>query len=137
MEYNVCQDDIRKSEEKYVYNQEGLPVGVYSIFFTVINKVKIESAVRFSVQASSLHFIQRPRRYRICRHLYALSEEFAQDYPSRFQASSAHSDRTTWPGNEAGDIERSHELATRNGELAHRLCSFEEEEREIGKARSV
>lgn len=27
MEYNVCQDDIRKSEEKYVYNQEGLPVG--------------------------------------------------------------------------------------------------------------
>lgn len=32
MEYNVCQDDIRKSEEKYVYNQEGLPVGEYSIF---------------------------------------------------------------------------------------------------------
>ena len=30
MEYNVCQDDIRKSEEKYVYNQEGLPVGAYS-----------------------------------------------------------------------------------------------------------
>ena len=132
----MCHDDIRKSEEKYVYNQEGLPVGEYSIFL-VINKVKIESAVRFSVRASSLHFIQRRRRYRICRHLYALSEEFAQDYPARFQASSAHSDRTTWPGNEAGDIERSQELATRNGELAHRLCSFEEEEREIGKARSV
>lgn len=34
MEYNVCQDDIRKSEEKYVYNQEGLPVGEYSIFYS-------------------------------------------------------------------------------------------------------
>lgn len=129
MEYNVCQDDIRKSEEKYVYNQEGLPVGEYSIFYSHKQiKSKSKSAVRFSVQASSLHFIQRPRRYRICRHLYALSEEFAQDYPARFQASSAHSDRTTWPGNEAGDIERSHELATRNGELAHRLCLFEEQE---------
>lgn len=31
MEYNVCQDDIRKSEEKYIYNQEGLPVGEYII----------------------------------------------------------------------------------------------------------
>lgn len=69
MEYNVCQDDIRKSEEKYVYNQEGLPVGEYSIFLTVINKVKIESAGRFSLGASSLHFIQYPRRYRICRQL--------------------------------------------------------------------
>lgn len=27
IEYNVRQDDIRKSEEKLVYNQEGLPVG--------------------------------------------------------------------------------------------------------------
>ena len=36
MEYNVCQDDIRKTEEKYQLNENGLPIGKFSSSFAAL-----------------------------------------------------------------------------------------------------
>ena len=40
MEYNVRQDDIRKTEDKLFCNEKGLPISEYP-FFSFLNKVKI------------------------------------------------------------------------------------------------
>ena len=45
MEYNVRQDDIRKTEDKYFFNEKGLPISEYP-FFSFLNKVKIINVPR-------------------------------------------------------------------------------------------
>ena len=55
----------------------------------------------------------RPQQIRMWRHLPSLSGKFAEDYRTRFQASSGNSDSANWPGYEAAEPP---EKAGQNGE---------------------
>ena len=58
------------------------------------------AAMEVRLRATSL-VPSRPQRIRMRRHLSSLSGKFAEDYRTRFQASSGNSDSANWPGYEA------------------------------------
>ena len=45
IEYNVCKDDIRKTEVKLQLNEKGLPIGKYSSFFSNFNPYNVRDFI--------------------------------------------------------------------------------------------